>query len=94
MCLCIYVCMQTCNTCRYAYLYMYGCVIAYALFCVHYFLYLCRDQRRWYHYIRQRAETDWNFMSIIDGMDQNSTQLPHTKWLQKTDSNYGTFEHI
>ena len=28
---------------------------------------------------------------IIDGMDQNSTQLPHTKRLQKSDANLWHF---
>ncbi|KAL5471625.1 hypothetical protein EMCRGX_G029762 [Ephydatia muelleri] len=46
------------------------------------------DQRKRYHCIRERAETDRSIMPvIIDGMDQNSTQLPHTKRLQKSDAN-------
>ena len=47
-----------------------------------------RDQRRRYHCIRDKAETDPSIVSIIiDGMDQNSTNLPHCKRLQKSDSN-------
>ena len=52
----------------------------------------CRDQRKRYHCIRERTETDRSIMSvIIDGMDQNSTQLPHTKRLQKSDANVWHF---
>ena len=53
-----------------------------------------REKR--YHAIRERAETDSNIMSIIiDGMDQNTTQLPHTKRLQKSDVNLWHFRtHI
>lgn len=47
-----------------------------------------RQQRKRYHTIRERAETDSNIMSvIIDGMDQNATNLPHTKRMQKSDVN-------
>ena len=38
--------------------------------------------------IREKAETDYNLMSIIiDGMDQNSTRLPHLKIPQKIRTN-------
>lgn len=47
-----------------------------------------RDQRRRYHTIREKAETDQSIMSIIiDGMDQNATNLPHCKRVQKSDCN-------
>ena len=51
-----------------------------------------RDQRRRYHQIREHAETNPSIMSIIiDGMDQNSTNLPHCKRMQKSDSNLWHF---
>ena len=69
------------------------CVHSYISVPVQYFCYV-RDQRKRCHSIRERAETDQNVMSIIvDGMYQNSTQLPQTtcKWLKKTDSNLWHF---
>jgi hypothetical protein len=46
------------------------------------------EQRKRYHSIREQAETDMTIMSvIIDGMDQNSTNLPHMKRIQKSDVN-------
>lgn len=71
-------------------------MIVFGLFGVQCLLHFCRDQRKRYHCIRERAETDRNVMSIIiDGMDQNSTQLPHTKRMQKTDANLWHFRtHI
>lgn len=51
-----------------------------------------RDQRRWYHQIREHAGTNPSIMSvIIDGMDQNSTNLPHCKRIQMSDSNLWHF---
>lgn len=48
----------------------------------------CREQRRRYHITRERAETDRSIMSIIlDGMDQNATNLPHLKRVNKTAAN-------
>ena len=47
-----------------------------------------RQQRRRYHIIRERAETDPNIVSIIiDGMDQNTTSMPHFKHIKKSDVN-------
>lgn len=44
------------------------------------FFYYYRAQRRRYHAIRERAETDRSMLSlIVDGMDQNATNLPHFK---------------
>ena len=51
-----------------------------------------RDQRRQYHQICEHAKTNPSIMSIIiDGMDQNSTNLPHCKRMQKSDSNLWHF---
>ena len=53
-----------------------------------YTFFVYREQRRRYHAIRERAETDRSIMSIIlDGMDQNSTNLPHLKRVNKTAAN-------
>lgn len=47
-----------------------------------------REQRKRYHTIRKRAETDTSIMSIIlDGMDQSKTHLPHLKVVNKTSAN-------
>lgn len=47
-----------------------------------------REQRRRYHTIREKAETDRNIISIIvDGMDQNATHLPHLKRYNKSAAN-------
>lgn len=47
-----------------------------------------REQRFRYHTLRERAETDRSIMSIIvDGMDQNATNLPHLKRFNKSAAN-------
>ena len=48
----------------------------------------CREQRKRYHDIRNRAETDSSIMSvIIDGMDQSKASLPHLKKVNKSAAN-------
>lgn len=48
---------------------------------------LIRDQRKRYHEIREKAETDPSILSlIIDGMDQNKTNVPHSKRIEKSAS--------
>ena len=47
-----------------------------------------REQRERYHSIRERAEADRSIMSVImDGMDQNATNMPHLKRLNKSAAN-------
>lgn len=50
-----------------------------------FYIHICRAQRRRYHSIRERAETDRSILSvIIDGMDQNATSMPHFKRKSKS----------
>ena len=58
------------------------------LFTVYISFFSLRDQRKRYHSIRNRAETDPSLMSvIIDGMDQSKCSLPHLKRLNKSSVN-------
>ncbi len=49
---------------------------------------ISRDQRQRYHRLRDKAESDPSLPSIIlDGMDQNKTNLPHLKRVEKSAAN-------
>lgn len=49
---------------------------------------LHREQRKCYHDIRNKAETDSSIMSIIiDGMDQSKASLPHLMKVNKLAAN-------
>ena len=59
---------------------------AFSIFMIEFLYY--REQRKRYHSIREKAETDSSIISmIIDGMDQNSTSMPHIKRMKKSDAN-------